>query len=97
LSTPFELKGREKRYLKKKRDGWIRWHKLATLALGRLRQEDLQFKGSLGYIARLPQKNPKNPIKGRKKRQRGGRKGRKKEGRKGVGKGREGIKEGREG
>lgn len=32
--------------------GW--WHMLVTPALGKLRREDWEFKGSLGYIGRAP-------------------------------------------
>jgi hypothetical protein len=39
---------------------WVWWYTLVILALGRLRQDDLEMVASLGYIMRDPSKKKKN-------------------------------------
>jgi hypothetical protein len=41
------------KFVKNIKVNWAWWHTPVIPALGRLRQEDREFKSSLGYIARL--------------------------------------------
>jgi hypothetical protein len=43
------------------------WHKPVILAFGKMKQEDLDFKASLGYVARPDSKQKKKRKKERKR------------------------------